>query len=206
MKLPTLLLLLLRLHILAANLAAVLSADADAVVTEAECRSLGFDPSSLSCDTCSLLAKSPLAQFETDCRRCCQRFRPDPATNPDAAYSGFVGRYQLAILRYDPDSLGSYYEEVDRFLKEDRDEVTRAKGSKAFVVEEVENSNNNHYNMGGFAAWFGGMQPMVPPTIHFYKSSSGRRRAGEEPDEEVSLRGFKREDIADMLMTVLPSS
>ena len=118
--------------------------------------------------------------------------------NPDATSSGFVGRYKLAVLRYDPESLGSY-DEVQNFLNEDKGDVTKAKGSKAFVLEKVE--NDNQFNMGGFAALFGGMR-IAPPTIHFYKTST----KSSEPDEEVSLRGFKREDITDMLMTMLPSS
>ena len=180
------------------------AAAATSTVSEAECRSWGFDPSSLSCDTCALLSSGtpgalvPLAQFETECLQCCQKFRPDPVVNPDATSSGFVGRYKLAVLRYDPESLGSY-DEVQNFLNEDKEDVAKAKGAKAFVLEKVE--NDNQFSMGGFAALFGGMR-IAPPTIHFYKSST----KSSEPDEEVSLRGFKREDITDMLMTMLPSS
>ena len=172
-------------------------ATATSTVSEAECHSWGFDPSSLSCDTCSLLVGTPLAQFEAECKMCCQRFRPNPVVDPDAISSGFVGRYKLAVLRYDPESLGSY-DEVQNFLNEDKSDVTKAKGAKAFVLEKVE--NDNQFSMGGFAALFGGMR-IAPPTIHFYKTST---KSG-EPDEEVSLRGFKREDITDMLMTMLPS-
>ena len=184
--------------------AAIAAAAATSTVSEAECRSWGFDPSSLSCDTCALLSRdtpgalAPLAQFETECLQCCQKFRPDPVVNPDATSSGFVGRYKLAVLRYDPESLGSY-DEVQNFLNEDKGDVTKAKGAKAFVLEKVE--NDNQFNMGGFAALFGGMR-IAPPTIHFYKTST----KSSEADEEVSLRGFKREDITDMLMTMLPSS
>ena len=193
------LLVLALLHLIA--LVAVASSDGAAettAVSESDCHSYGFDPSSLSCDTCGLLVGTPLAQFEAECLQCCQKWKPDPVVNPDAGTSGFVGRYKLAVLRYDPESLGSY-EEVQNFLNEDKKDVTKAKGTKAFVLEKVE--NDNQFNMGGFAALFGGMR-IAPPTIHFYKTST---KSG-EPDEEVSLRGFKREDIADMLMTMLPSS
>ena len=199
-----LLVVVLQLLVLAVGLelAAVVAGDeaaASIIVTEADCHSWGFDPSSLSCDTCGLLVGTPLSQFESECLRCCQRFRPDPVVNPDAKSSGFVGRYKLAVLRYDPESLGSY-EEVANFLNEDKNDVIKTKGGKAFLLEKVQ--NDNYYSMGGFAALFGGMG-IAPPTIHFYKTTS---KTPGEADEEVSLRGFKREDITDMLMTMLPSS
>ena len=196
-------LVLLNFIVLVAVAAGDGAAAATSTVSETECRSWGFDPSSLSCDTCALLssdtpgALASLAQFETECLQCCQKFRPDPVVNPDATSSGFVGRYKLAVLRYDPESLGSY-DEVQNFLNEDKEDVTKAKGANAFVLEKVE--NDNQFSMGGFAALFGSMR-IAPPTIHFYKTST----KSSEPDEEVSLRGFKREDITDMLMTMLPS-
>lgn len=171
------------------------------VVTITECHSWGFDPSSLSCDTCSLLKNSPLAQFEQECLKCCQRFRPDPVVNPDAITGSFVGRYSLAVLRFEPDSIDSY-EEVNNFLKEDQAEVLKEKGNKAFAVEKLD-SNNDNAQMHGLMGLFGGSMRHTPPTIHFYKNHNGGKVG--KADEEVSLRGFKREDIKDMLLTVLPS-
>ena len=46
--------------------------------------------------------------------------------------------------------------------------------------------------------------PIHPPTLYFYKDRGDGKVRPSEADETVNLHGWKREDIKDMLMTVLP--
>ena len=98
------------------------------IVTVSECLDWGFDPHSLSCDTCSVL---PL--FEDECRHCCQAWRPDPVVNPESKREGFVGRYQMAVLSYS-EGATDRNEELKNFLEEDREEVEVKKGRAHFTV------------------------------------------------------------------------
>ena len=178
------------------------------IVSKSECNDWGFDPSNLSCDTCSLLsAKSgdgsaPLASFVDDCLKCCQTFRPNPVINPDAVTGSFVGRYQIAVLKYDPDILKNY-DEIQNFLKEDKEDVMKEKGNEAFLIEQKQ---EDHRTMKGYGNFMGMFRSMYSsPTIYFYKEIEDASKGTEAADEEVNLQGFKREDIKDMLLTVLPS-
>lgn len=192
-------------------LASVSTVDAAAhpTVSVSECHDWGFDPHSLSCDTCAVLTAHPsLDRFRDECLRCCQAWRADPIVNPEAKHETFVGRYQGAVLVYDPRSLDKY-EEVKNFMTEgDRDDVVTSKGKGRFKVVEKEEEEGidvqrmNLMNLMGGRG--GGMFPIQPPTLYFFKDLAGGIKTS-EADEKVALRGgWKREDIKDMLMTVLP--
>jgi len=179
------------------------------------CLERGFDRSNLSCDTCQLLAESTtLQQLQDDknkaidnddehidinkeCQVCCQEYKVNPLLRPGELLKG---KYKHAILKYDEKSVGNY-QEVRDFLERDLSDVLSFKGDK-FQIEKIQNDSPNidmYMMMGGF----GGGEP---PKLMFFEQSKKEGYNEEDAGEIINLRGWKRDDIRDMLLTLLPNA
>ena len=193
----------------------------------------GFDPSNLSCDTCELIEESTTLRrlqeenndaaaaagggggeridLGSECRTCCRSYKVNPILRPGASLRG---KYQAALLTYGENSLGQYGEIKD-FVDRDVDDLISFKGKSRFSVVKTQSPGGGHdvdsimrmYGMmgGGFGGGGGG----GPPRLMLF----GKQKGGgwtpedeEEAGEIINLRGWKREDVKDMLMTLLPSS
>lgn len=113
----------------------------------------------------------------------------------------------MAVLSYNPQSI-ERYDELKNFLNDDKDDVKREKGGGAFTVVEQEDDEEDAgmMNMDLMMMMGGGgmMRRQKPPRIYFFRNRGDGRVKTADADETVTLNGWKREDITDMLMTVLP--
>lgn len=181
------------------GLTAALSAAAenDAVVGWLEgCRGQGFDPWQLACVTCDLM---PSVKIKATCLTCCQSYK-------DVVLTGggrFEKPHQAAILVL---PMGMPVpEEVQKLLDDNWNELLEAKGSdRLFQMELMPNLSTP------------GMRFMfsAPPTyIYFfddkkdmanYRTATSVATIANAAKESISLQSWKREDIKDMLETMLP--
>ena len=185
------------------------------------CLSLGFDPSNLSCETCRLLDESSTLQnlqkerkgepinLGAECRSCCQSYKVNPVLHPGQSLRG---KYKYALLTYNKNSLDQYGEIKD-FLDRDADDVLSFKGENRFRAVASSNLGMDAemmrmMMMGGMmgGGGFGG----PPKLMLFEEKKKGGSGWGEEDEadagEVIPLRGWKREDIKDMLLTLLPNA
>lgn len=144
------------------------------------CRDLGFEMTNLACSTCELFTD---ANQMSNCRACCQSFRD---------ISMIRKPYEGAVLAI-PSGKQSVSEEVKIFLEEDFQRLVEAKGNNRLTL--VETSSGSSHNF--FFA-------IAPVYLHFFddqKKMSGDLR---DAQESISLHGWKREDIREMLQALLP--
>ncbi|KAL3823690.1 hypothetical protein ACHAXA_007261 [Cyclostephanos tholiformis] len=191
-------------------------------------RARGFDPSNLSCDTCALIEESTTIrrlQEETNAAMeggggrwrwrwsgTKNRRRANPILRPNESIRG---KYQAALLTYDDISLGQYGEMRD-FIDGDVDDIRSIKGGDRLRVVKTKGPTGGggrdvdgmmmFYGMMGGGGGFGGGGP--PRLLLFGRQKRGGWTAEDEEEavETINLRGWKREDVRDMLMTLLPSS
>jgi len=146
---------------------------------EENCRSRGFDPQQLSCDTCNALPD----HLKSSCLECCQTYK---------TLHGQPQRYGYAVLVYNAQN-----EEMAKFIDESLKQVHHTKGSHR--LQAVESP--------------GGMYGMMPSTI-FWMESSPQNVNGQSLDyklrlyqgmakEQVTVEGWRKEDLEDMLLTLL---
>ncbi len=200
-------------------------------ISEEWCLERGFDPSNLACDTCALIEESTTLQslqlehnakiiaggdgnadniidLSDECRTCCQIHKVNPLLRPGESLRG---KYRYALLTYSEHNLDQYGEIKD-FLDRDLDNVLSFKGESRFKAVPSQNSgfmdNQNMMAMmmggrGGFG--FGGGPPKL---MFFEKQKQGGWSEEDEMEagEVITLRGWKREDVNDMLMTLLPNA
>lgn len=210
-------------------------AAATATATDEWCLERGFDPSNLSCDTCVLLDESPSLQrrrpksgqpeFDppAECRSCCRSHRSNPVLRPSSASMWQRGKYRYAVLAHGGvERLKSSYEEISDFIDRDADDVRSFKGDHRFTI-----SDSSEREGGSSDGSFGGGARMVmtdsgmqivggngfggaPKLLLFEKRKAGGGLWSEEDEDEagdvIALRGWKREDLKDMLMTLLPNA
>mmetsp|Transcript_2491 Transcript_2491/g.3326 ORF Transcript_2491/g.3326 Transcript_2491/m.3326 type:complete len:201 (-) Transcript_2491:472-1074(-) len=153
-----------------------------------QCLSLGFDTSNLSCDTCTtILPTHPqLSLFVDDCLSCCQEWRINPYLNPIQTI-----KYQHAKLKY---MTGMLENDLRDFAEQDIENIRNAKGNDVLTVEQVElDANMREAIMYGFAS----PDNIEPTSLYLYKQNE------KEADKVIDLRGWKRDDLKDMLMTLL---
>ena len=194
-------------------------------VSEKWCLERGFDSSNLSCDTCVLLEESitlqklqeeknkalassggePSIDINAECRTCCQDYKVNPLLRPDESLRG---KYRYALLTYNENSL-EQYGEVKDFLERDLHDVLSFKGENRFQAVKSEKGPEIDMNMlmmmGGIGGGgFGGGS--APKLMLFEKQKKWTEEDEEEAGEVINLRGWKREDVKDMLLTLLPNS
>mmetsp|Transcript_14414 Transcript_14414/g.21782 ORF Transcript_14414/g.21782 Transcript_14414/m.21782 type:complete len:230 (-) Transcript_14414:1984-2673(-) len=195
-------------------------------VSQEWCLERGFDPSNLSCDTCALLEESTTLlslqkeknakskggggeqpiDVVAECRTCCQAHKVNPILHPGESLRG---KYRYALLTYDEHTLESYGEIKD-FIDRDMDDVLSFKGENRFRAVKSEKQERMQdiemmMRMGGMMGGFGGGPPKL---MLFEKQKKGgwSEDDEEEAGEVIALRGWKREDVKDMLLTLLPNS
>jgi hypothetical protein len=149
-----------------------------------ECRDLGFDPDQLACQTCDILP----SQFIAKCQLCCQSWLDTKRiTKP----------YAAAIL-IDRGTEG----DVATFLKDDWDDILNTKG-KHRLLRLPATKDQSQYSLF-----------MVRPSqLLFFDDASvlSNRKLTSDLSSLVKLAadsyyldGMKREDMKDMLLTLLP--
>lgn len=204
---------------------ACLQAPFTVAISDEWCLERGFDRSNLSCDTCTLLDESETLQslqkqkndaaggdaepidISAECRACCQSHKVNPVIYQD---SSLRGKYKYALLTYNENSL-EQYGEVKDFIERDMGDVLSFKGEHRFKTIKTESDGGGGMEqmmmmgmmMGG--GMFGGGPPKV---MLFEKRKKGgwTEEDEEEAGEVITLRNWKREDIKDMLMTLLPNA
>jgi len=197
-----------------------------AAATDGWCLERGFDPSDLSCDTCALLEESTtlrslqrkkndagegdLIDIGLECRACCQTHRRNPVLRPDASRRG---KYRCALLTYSEHHL-EQEQDIKDFLERDMDDVLSLKGEHGFRAVTSENAGGPDQDTlmmsrmmygGGFGGGFGAGPPKL---MLFEKHKEGGWSEEDEGEagEVIVLRGWKREDLKDMLLTLLPNA
>jgi hypothetical protein len=155
-----------------------------AAQTVAECRQEGLDPTQLACGTCDRLP----TEFHTRCRACCRDLRD---------ISSLTQPYAAAVLVVPAHAAP---EEVRKLLEDDWDTLVAAKGAARLRILSSSSS-------GGGQAYFFSAPPVY---VHFFRESAVAA-AAKTPEalaaaahESVALAGWQREDMRDMLQTLLP--
>jgi hypothetical protein len=148
----------------------------------AECNDAGFNPEQLACQTCQILP----TEFITECQKCCQTWLDTKRiTKP----------YAAAVV-LDRGSGG----DVASFFKENWDEVQQAKGTHQLQKMQTAKEQFNFFQAR-------------PSQVLFFDDSSIIKKNKVTLDipglvkravEIVNLDGMKREDMKDMLLTLLP--
>lgn len=170
-----------------------------------ECIVSGFDPNQLACKTCQLV---PLS-VQTKCLDCCQSYMDtERITKP----------FQSAVLILLSKSVPSEGE-LGTFFKDDWDTILETKGTDRIVKILDESAAASRYQKNPFQMMDGGMfsffQGSHQPTaeIVFLDESLSKLERSRQlsydklsklAKETFSLDGMKREDIKDMIMTLLP--
>lgn len=174
------------------------SDDNDSVITShmsllEACRKVGFDPWQLACETCDLLPPSKTNNKIT-CQDCCQSYKTsDRMTKP----------YESAVLVHLPK--GSHPRgdtEMDQFLDEDLATLVKQKGSKRIITLEHTDESSRSQSL------FYMMRPRQSQQILWFDTivSNGQslKAYKNQAKEIIPLDGYKRDDIKDMITTLLP--
>ena len=148
------------------------------------CRRDGFDPWQLSCETCDLLP----AANKPRCLECCQSYKTsERMTKP----------YESAVLVHRPMTGGD--SEMEQFLNEHWEDLVKSKGAKRLIKVEQD--------VAASASRFMYMRP--PPQMLFWFDevvAPGQKLKvyKDTAKETVYLDGYKKDDMKDMLTTLLP--
>ena len=172
------------------------------------CRHYGFDPLQLACQTCQLLTKLPQQQKkqqqkkqqqEEICKECCQPYKDTQSLRKP---------YQSAILVVPPKQLMD--DELTTFLREDWDDLVERQGGFT-RLQKINMKNDKSSSLLHQGFWF----IRTPAEVHFFderlsssSSSSNIQDLSEEDitdmaKETMQLYGWKRDDIRDMIQTLL---
>jgi hypothetical protein len=176
-----------------------LSTSSDWITT---CRSSGFDPVQLACNTCKFLPEA----IQTKCQECCQSYLDvERITKP------FRSAVLVQMTRTTPTE-----GELGNFFEHDWDDVLVAKGTDKLVKiidESAVSSRNKMKNSfdGGnmFFQFFSG--PQETAEIFFLEEPLPTKRSlltyehlSKIAKETFPLDGMKREDVKDMILSLLP--
>lgn len=189
-------------------------ASAQQMPEEKTCLEQGFDPNNLSCDTCRLIDQSETIQklqkdqgidIGEECRQCCQFYKVNPVLHPG---DSLREKYKYALLTYTKDAL-SQYAEINDFLEKDLNDILSFKGDTRFNAIVSSKSSMDYETMMQMmmmGVMSGGA--LQPKLMFFDKHKKGGWSEDDEDEavEVIKLRGWKREDLKDMLMTLLPSA
>lgn len=168
------------------------------------CRSSGFEPAQLACNTCRLLSDT----IQATCLECCQSYLDvERITKP----------FQSAIVVLMTPTVPQEGE-LGNFFKDDWNEVYKIKTDKRLmkIIDESASSlktnkglNNMYMNHPLFQ--FMSFNRQTAEILFFDEpmprgSSLNYQTLMNKSKETMPLDGMKREDIKDMIMTLLPSS
>ena len=150
------------------------------------CRQQGFDPAQLGCDTCRIVPSS----VKDSCLACCQAYKDTPSLRTP---------YSSAVILVSAAS--SMESEVETFLRDDFESLRSAKGGAA-KLEKMTIKSSNSNNNDGF--WFMRTQPAELLFLDEpLKSGLSEKELRQRAKESIVLYGWKREDIKDMIETLL---
>jgi hypothetical protein len=152
------------------------STQAEEVDTVTKCRALGFDPWQLSCETCDLLPEIVVS----NCQACCQSYK---------TLEKRTHRYQGCVI------LHSFSPEIDTLLREDLDNILAQKGTDRLrVLNAGRGANMYHQPQPSAIMWFDELPP----------AGADINKLRENAKETIILDGWKRDDVRDMLLALLP--
>jgi hypothetical protein len=155
----------------------VVSDDDDSSVSA--CRAAGFDPWQLSCATCKILPEAVVAK----CRACCQSYKTSEKR---------THRYEGAILLYAKNPNPDLSSEIDTLLKEDLEKIEAQKGKDRLRVVSIR--GGSYYQPSpSWILWF----DELPLSEDISELQSKAK-------ETIILDGWKRDDVRDMLLALLP--
>lgn len=148
-----------------------------------------------------------IIDISSECRTCCKSYKVNPILRPGQSLRG---KYKYALLTYNEYSL-EQYSEIQDFIQRDVNDMVSFKGESRFKAVHTNSSNRgdmdiNMMMMYGGGGLFGGGGP--PKLLLFGKQKQGGWSPEDEDEagEVINLRGWKREDVKDMLMTLLPNA
>lgn len=148
-----------------------------------DCHRKGFDPFQLHCETCNLLATE---SHQENCRDCCQAYQDTPRIRKP---------YEAAVLVIQRPTGG----ELEEFLGNDWDELVEAKSSQRLLkLNNIVDDPVRMINLFGFPS--ATLMFLDQPLQKAQSASAYEKQA----KEVIVLDGWKRDDIKDMLMTLLP--
>jgi hypothetical protein len=173
----------------------LLSALASVTVADwvSDCRDAGFDPASLACSTCALLLTTTAAPdaLQSQCNTCCARWLDTPRT---------IKPYTSAVLLQRGKALG----ELESFLKEDWEGVLDTVTPNRLRKLQVSGGGASFSSPYSFFA-----RPM-PSQIFFFDTSMSTAKdeatLAMSAADVYDLDVLKRDDIKDMLLTLLPQA
>jgi len=160
---------------------------------ERKCQEWGFDVYQLSCDTCDLIPPS----HKSHCQTCCQSWKTlDTRTE----------RYGYAILVE-----GSYLsEQLQEFVKEDIQHVQQMTTDKFTVLPHNPHTKPSGGGGGGLGLMGGGFQQMMGGSssqLYFFESQPSNSQDesifASHAKKTIDLQAWKRDDVRDMVITLL---
>lgn len=162
-----------------------------------ECKLLGYDPIRLGCNTCTVLPEP----IQNECLQCCQTYIDvERITKP------FQSAVLVQMTNTEPTE-----GELGNFFKDDWNVIVDTKGTNK-LMKLVDPTASKLSHRGGnsindFMFYFGTSrqtaeilffdEPLPPINTISYTNLSSKAK------ETVQLDGMKREDIKDMIMTLL---
>lgn len=156
------------------------------------CRSVGFDPWQLSCETCDLLPTRN--NIQKNCNACCQSYKTSERMTKPYESAVLVHRDgSSSRLSHNADS------EMDQFLNEHWNDLVKQKGSNRLskLVRDDSASSARFMLMrppSQMLLWF---DTIVEPGLKM-------KEYKEAAKEIIYLDGYKKDDMKDMLSTLLP--
>jgi hypothetical protein len=151
-----------------------------------------------------------IIDVSAECRTCCKSYKVNPILRPGESLRG---KYRYALVTYNEHSI-EQYSEIQDFIKRDVNDIVSFKGESRFKAIPTSSSGGHHRGeldinmmmMYGGGGLFGGGGP--PKLLLFGKQKKGgwSPEDEDEAEEVINLRGWKREDVKDMLMTLLPNA
>ena len=156
----------------------------DTYKTLEECKALGFDPFQLACDTCKLLP----APAQSSCEACCQPYK--------SIENQRTHRYAGAVLFHSDGGGfgGGLSSEVSTFLEEDLETVHSQKGKSRLQLLELNGGGSLFHRQPSGIFFFDDM----PSSLQDF------RKLQQEAKEIIIIDGWKRDDIRDMILALLP--
>ena len=152
----------------------------DTYKTLEECKALGFDSFQLACDTCKLLP----ASAQSSCEACCQPYK--------SIENQRTHRYAGAVLFHSDG--GGLSSEVSTFLEEDLENVHSQKGKSRLQLLELSGGGSLFHRQPSGIFFFDD----IPSSLQDF------RKLQQEAKEIIIVDGWKRDDIRDMILALLP--